>query len=282
MLTVSQLFIYPVKSLGGISLQQAVITDRGFEHDRRWMLVDEQGTFISQRSRYQMALFRLSAVENGFRVTYEPDGSSMLIAYHHTTGPEIRVTVWDDNCTAVLVNAEADAWFSARLNLQCRLVYMTSGSLRPVDERYARRQEIVSFADAYPYLLLGQSSLSKLNAKLTEPVMADRFRANIIFTGAEPHFEDQMAELVISGVRFFGVKPCARCVMIGVDQQTAQLQKEPTKTLAGYRTKNKKIYFGQNLIHQGEGILKVGDQIQVIKIKPDFMLEAQQQAQPAC
>jgi uncharacterized protein len=273
MLSVSRLFIYPVKSLGGIDVKEARLTDRGLEYDRRWMLIDENNRFLSQRTRAQMALFKLTHAGEGFSITYLPDGSAQFIAYRPLLGPEIAVSIWDDECTACLISEDLDQWFSEKLDISCRLVYMPDESLRPVSERYARKGEMVSFADAYPILLLGQSSLDFLNHKLAEEVQVNRFRPNIVFTGAEAHFEDRMAHFTINHIDFFGVKPCARCKVVGIDQQTAQTYVEPMKTLARYRSKNYEVFFGQNLIYEGKGKISVGDHIDVLGLKPDFMLQ---------
>jgi uncharacterized protein YcbX len=271
MLTLSQIYIYPVKSLGGIALQETEVTDRGLQHDRRWMLIDANNTFISQRNHPAMALFNLVLSHNGFTVTYLPDSSTLFIPFRPMLGHAIPVTVWDDSCTATLVDSAADAWFSEKLSFSCRLVYMNDDACRPVDNRYARQSQQVSFADAYPFLIIGKASLNKLNSRLLSPVLMDRFRPNLVFTGGEAHAEDSMAKVSIGPVNFYGVKPCARCAIIGINQQSGQSSKEPTKTLAGYRSYNKKIYFGQNLLHQGEGSIKVGDEIRILQTKADFM-----------
>jgi uncharacterized protein YcbX len=135
---------------------------------------------------------------------------------------------------------------------------------RQVDQRYAPEGMITSFADAYPFLLIGQASLDDLNGRLAEPLPMDRFRPNIVFTGGEPFEEDLMNHLIIAGIDFYGAKLCARCVLTTINQQTAVKAKEPLKTLATYRLRDKKILFGQNLIHQGTGLLSLGDTIDVL------------------
>lgn len=264
MLTVSQLFIYPVKSLGGIALNTALVTDRGLQYDRRWMLIDENNRFLSQREFARMALFATAIEEDGLRVTYKPDNQSILIPYLPLTDEALAVSVWDDTMAAIRVSNHADEWFSALLKMSCRLVYMPDESMRKVDPRYAQQQEVTSFADAYPFLLIGQSSLDDLNIRLTDQLNIDRFRPNIVFTGGEPYQEDDMKHFCIGNVEFYGVKLCARCVMITIDQQKASRAAEPLKTLAKYRFKNNKILFGQNLLHKGLGEIRVGDTLQLL------------------
>lgn len=264
MLSVTELYIYPVKSLGGISLPAASLTDRGFEYDRRWMLVDENNRFLSQREVPFMACLHVKLL-NGHLVVINTNTSDF---FYLTPLPPLAtettmVTVWDDECHAQWVSTEADAWFSKQLDISCRLVYMPDSTLRRVDECYAHNKEITSFSDGYPLLMIGQASLDDLNGRLLNPLPINRFRPNIVFTGGLPFQEDDMKQFSIGDIRFLGVKPCARCVMTTIDQQTAVKAKEPLKTLSTYRMKDNKIYFGQNLLYQGHGTIRVGDAITI-------------------
>jgi uncharacterized protein YcbX len=268
MLQVSQLFIYPIKSLGGISLSRATVTKRGLEHDRRWMLVDRDGRFISQREFPVLALLIPELQHDGIKVTSKQDGNSILIPFNPLKTDLISVIIWDDICTAQLVSDDADQWFSRITGTDCRLVYMPDESERPVDPKYAAANDITSFSDGYPSLLIGQASLDELNRRLVTPVTIQRFRPNIVFTGGIAHLEDSFHTLTINDIIFNGVKLCARCNMTVIDPQTAQPGKEPMRTLATYRFKNNKILFGQNLIH-GEGTMTVGDEIKVLQMHTD-------------
>lgn len=262
MLTVSGLYIYPVKSLGGIALPAASLTDRGFEYDRRWMLVDENNRFISQREVAAMAFLKVSLHEGGLLVQNTNKADCFyLVPFQPLTTEMMMVSVWSDNCLAQCVSAEADAWFSEQLDISCRLVYMPDNTLREVDELYAHNKEITSFSDGYPLLIIGQASLDDLNSRLSSPLQMDRFRPNIVFTGGLPFQEDDMKQFSIGGIQFFGVKPCARCTITTIDQQTGVKGKEPLKTLSTYRAKNNHIYFGQNLLYQGAGTIRIGDVI---------------------
>jgi uncharacterized protein YcbX len=136
---------------------------------------------------------------------------------------------------------------------------------RPVDERYAVSDDIVSFADAYPFLVIGEASLAELNARLIEPVPINRFRPNFVVRGAAPFAEDAWGHFRIGESYFYGVKPCARCVMTTIDQETAQKGREPLQTLATYRAANNKIYFGQNSLYANQGTrVAVGDPVEVL------------------
>jgi uncharacterized protein YcbX len=263
MLTVSGLYIYPIKSLGGIALNEATLTDRGFEYDRRWMLVDENNRFISQREVAAMALLKVAVHSEGLQVKNIRTGSSIIIPIQPVDTETTMVTVWSDRCRAQYVSTAADAWFSGQLGISCRLVYMPDTTHRQVDSRYAQNKEITSFSDGYPLLLISQASLDDLNNRLPAPLPMDRFRPNIVFNGGVPFQEDMMKEFAIGGIRFFGVKLCARCTITTIDQQTAEKAKEPLKTLSTYRTKNNNIYFGQNLLFEGSGTIRLGDTITI-------------------
>jgi len=278
MLQVSELFIYPIKSLPGVSVKEAIVTDRGFEHDRRWMLVDENGLFISQREASEMTQLRVSIGTNGLHVTHrsKPGGLHIPIGEPASGSPGM-VTVWDDTCPATYVSKTADDWFSSMLGINCRLVYMTDDSRRLVDQAYARGNHITSFSDAYPFLLLGQASLDDLNSRMDTKLPIDRFRPNIVFTGGCAFEEDLMDHVRINNIDFNGVKLCARCRIPTINQQTGTKGKEPLKTLAKFRLRNNKVYFGQNLVHSGEGIVRVGDTLDVLSLHTDerFLIGAQ-------
>jgi uncharacterized protein YcbX len=273
MLQVSQLFIYPIKSLGGIAKQWVDITPTGFKHDRRWMLVDEQALFLSQRTHPQMALLQTSETEKGIIVRQAQNPSQFIeIPFERDDYTDkIKVTVWEDNCDALLAGRQLNEWFSHMLQINCRLVYMPDDTKRWVDDRYASNQEVTSFSDGYPIMMLGQSSLDVLNQKLMQALPMDRFRPNIVFTGGPAHLEDEMARFSINDIHFLGVKPSSRCVITCINQQTAQKGKEPLQTLATYRMKNNKIYFGQNILHQQNGRIATGDEITITLQKEKFI-----------
>jgi uncharacterized protein YcbX len=264
---ISALYIYPVKSLGGISLQYAEVTNRGFAYDRRWLLVDESGRFITQRTHPQMALISVELREKSVEFKHKKINASFLINMEIVSKEKVEVVIWDDNVLANKVSAEADEWFSDMLNIKCRLVYMPDESLRPVDKKFAYDNEIVSFADAYPFLLIGQSSLNELNSRLPEKLPINRFRPNIVFTGGNPFDEDRIKSFSVGDISFYPVKPCARCVVTTIDQSSGVKNEEPLKTLSTYRKMNNKVLFGQNLLHRGKGLISVGDEIKIIEWK---------------
>ncbi len=269
----TQLSIYPIKSLGGIRLEASEIELRGLRHDRRWMLVDDENRFMTQREIPAMALFRLEirppfleifqkdrpAVR--LKIPLEPDWRSL---------PSARVTVFSWQGMARICGPEAADFFSEKLGKKLRLAFMPDATRRQADRSYAAKGQFVSFADGYSFLVIGQKSLDELNRRLTEkgsPALPmERFRPNFVFDGAEaaPFMEDGWADFRIGDARFRGVKNCGRCVMTTIDQQTAERGKEPLRTLADFRFANNKILFGQNLLWTGGGRrVKLGDEIAV-------------------
>jgi uncharacterized protein len=267
MLQVSGLFVYPIKSLGGISVSNAVVTDRGLQHDRRWMLVDGNKEFMTQREFAEMALLQSEIVEDGLKVYHKKKQTSILIPFE-PQGETISVQVWSDRCKGIVVGKKINEWFSEVLEKTCRLVYMPGTTKRKVDGRYALNNEITNFSDGYPFTTIGQSSLDDLNNRLEEKLPINRFRPNIVFTGGDAFEEDGWKRFTINHIDFYGVKLCARCVITTINQETIEKSKEPLKTLATYRQKNNKIYFGQNLVHHGEGSIHIGDEVKVKERKP--------------
>lgn len=272
MIQVTHLFVYPIKSLGGFSLHTAEIIKTGFKHDRRWMLVDDNNLFLSQRSHPQMALLQTAETATGIQVFNKKDGAhSINIPFSTDNNEVIKVKVWDDICEAIVVNNLCNEWFSDALQMNCKLVYMPDDTKRLVDKNYAGNNQITSFSDGYPLLMIGQSSLDNLNEKLLEPLPMNRFRPNIVFNGGHPHIEDEMAAFTINEIKLLGVKLCSRCVMTTINQQTALKGNEPLTTLATYRMKNNKIYFGQNVLQQQNGFISVGDEIKILKKASPFI-----------
>ncbi len=267
MLQISELYIYPIKSLAGIPVKEANVTPTGFEYDRRWMLIDENNRFISQREVPHLALLQVSIEDDGLQITDKKSGRSIVIPFNTTSnGFETNVIIWDDTCSAEYVSDKADKWFTEVLGINCRLVYMPDTSKRLVDQQYAPFNAITSFSDAYPFMMIGQASLDDLNRRLAVKLPMNRFRPNIVFTGGKPHAEDLFAHFTIGNIDFYGVKLCSRCVITTINQDNLSKGKEPLKTLAGYRQKNNKLLFGQNLVHEGSGRIAVGDCLEIISI----------------
>ena len=260
----SKIFIYPIKSLGGISVSSAIAESRGLKYDRRYLLVNEDGVFLTQRKFPQMTLLKLSFANDGFKVLNTMDNSHTIIPLESDSVETIAVTVWDDVCNASRVSKDLDNWFSRAIGKQCSLVYMPDNEKRMVERKYINEEHIVSFADAYPYLLIGQSSLDDLNTRLETRLPINRFRPNFVFAGGNPYEEDKWKDFRIGNVEFTAIKPCARCVITAINQETAERGSEPLKTLSEYRTINNKVMFGMNLICKSIGRVSVNNSIHLI------------------
>lgn len=260
-LRLTEIWIYPIKSLGGIRLKQANVFEKGLQFDRRWMLVDETGKFLTQRVHPTMALLKVSIVGDALIITHVQTQQSHSIPLQVQQVQQSQpVTIWDDTVLAYEVNLESSQWFTEQLGINCKLVYFPEENDRAVDRRYSTTEH-VSLADGYPFLIIGQASLDDLNSRLEKKVPMNRFRPNFVFTGGTAFEEDHWKEFSIGRNRFVGVKPCSRCVLITVDQDTAQKSEEPLRTLSTYRKRDNKIYFGQNLLAIDHSVVREGDLI---------------------
>lgn len=267
MLTVSQIFIYPIKSLGGIKVTSAEVTDRGFKYDRRWMLVDSNNKFLTQREFPKMSQLKVQVEADGLRVIQIADAQQeILIPFSPSVKETEKVIIWNAICDAKNVAKEIDLWFSKIMGTDCKLMYMPQETMRPVDTTsgYAPKGKFTSFADAYPFLLLGEASLEDLNSRLQTPVLINRFRPNIVFTGGYPYQEDVIEDFIINDINFTGLENCGRCAIANIDQENAVKEKEPLKTLATYRKRGNQIWFARNVVHGGIGIVNVGDEIRLV------------------
>jgi uncharacterized protein YcbX len=260
---VSGLFIYPVKSCGRITVDQAAVGATGFDLDRRWMVVGDDGRFLSQREHPRLALVRVRLADNRL-VLEAPDLPQLGIALDAETRPAGRVQVWDDECLAVDEGRDAARWFSEHVGFSVRLVRMAGDDVRPLGSSSAQPGDRVSFADGFPFLLLSTASLEGLNRRLSLPVPMDRFRPNIVVEGCDAHAEDEWHRVRIGEVVFRIAKPCARCVVTTVDQETGERGREPLRTLSTYRSFDGQVLFGQNLVHEGRGAVRVGDPVEVL------------------
>ncbi len=230
------------------------------------MLVDPSGRFISQREASALALLRIQINENSLSVFHKDQPSNQLWIPILDTDkmndlPRNKVVIWDDVCAAAIYPSTYSEWFSEMISKPCQLVYMDDTVRREVDKTYAFRDEITSFSDGFPVLMIGQSSLDDLNARLSYPLPINRFRPNIVFEGGYPFQEDAMPLFEINGLEYRAVKPCARCIIPTIDQETGIKYDEPIKTLASYRLKDNKVLFGQNVLVSSTGTISVGDEV---------------------
>lgn len=255
---VESLHIYPIKGMGGINVTRVNAFEKGFQYDRRWMLIDVNGNFITQRTDKRLALFRCKLRDN-LEVSFNED--SIAIDLNNSTHRKILCTVWDSQVFAFEVSDEASHWFSERLGLDCKLVKMVYEYDRIKKLIKGPEQTTVSFADGYPYLIVGSASLDKVNTEIGDEIAKSRFRANIIVETDIPHMEDEWNEISIGGARMQVIKACARCNVINIDQESAILGKEPLKSLTRYRKVGNKVNFGANTICLSDGVIALGDSV---------------------
>jgi hypothetical protein len=261
--TLSGLYRYPVKSLRGGAFQTLEVQARGFRFDRHWMLVDGQGRFLSQRQQPRMSLIGAQVDDRGGLRLSAPGMPDLSIVPEGDA--RMEVVVWADAVQASPAGAEADAWLSGFLGLTCRLVRFPDDAVRPVDPDFARPADQVGFADGFPFLLISQASLDDLNRRLDEAVPMLRFRPNLVVDGCDAYAEDGWRRIRIGDIEFRVAKPCSRCVIPTIDPATGLRGKEPLRTLMGYRRRDNKVYFGQNLIHDGVGRLSIGMSLEVLE-----------------
>ena len=262
MYRLKSIHFYPLKSGRGINLDSVELDRFGPRGDRRWMLVDPGGRFVSQREYAAMARLAALPQDNGLRLVMEDEQIQVPTP---AGGPLWEVDIWDDRVPARDAGQDAADWLERMFGRPLRLVYMGDDCERRVDSRYARRGETVSFADGFPLLLISASALDDLNSRLTQPVSLDRFRPNLVVEGCEPHAEDRWHRLRIGELEFDVAKPCARCAVPSLDQRSGEKHPEILRALASYRRgEDRQVYFGQNLLYASAGTLRVGDTVEVL------------------
>jgi len=257
----SGLYAYPIKSCSGISLESAELSATGLRHDRRWMLVDETGEFMSQRAHPRMALIS-THLSDEFLTVGAPSMPDLEVPLRQGNESLLDVSVWGDTNKGALVSGEADRWFGEFLQCSCRLVRKPDDDPRLVDSLYAESGDQVSFADGFAFLLISESSLEDLNSRLEDPLPMNRFRPNFVVRGCGPYAEDGWSRLRIGSVPFRVAEACPRCAITTVDQRTGARGKEPLRTLATYRKSDGEVFFGRNLIHDALGTVRVGDPVE--------------------
>jgi uncharacterized protein YcbX len=264
-LAVSSLHVYPVKGMKGIEVAEARATERGLEHDRRWMVVDLAGEFFTQRSHPKLATVWTDLLDGALELS-APDAGSVSVPLEPEGDVPTRVRVWNSVCDALPASREADRWLSEYLGRDCRLVYMPGTTRRASNPAYAGPGEkLVGFADGYAYLVATEASLADLNARLASrghgALPMNRFRPNIVIAGAIPYAEDSWGELRVGEALLRRAKPCGRCEVTTTDQATGEVRgPEPLATLATYRSSEEfGVMFGMNFVSVEPGVVRRGD-----------------------
>lgn len=269
MIAIQSLHVYPVKAARGIAYTEVDCLRQGLRNDRRFMVIDAKGKFVTQRSHARMALVETSI--DGDRLHLSVEGRAIDVPLDPDTPTAKRrpLRVWDADTEGIDVPGEGSRFFSDYLGEPCTLVFMPLDAHRDVEEPYSQRGDRVGFADAYPVLIASLASLADLNERLVaageSPVPMDRFRANIVTEGGAAYAEDGATTATVAGLVLRTPKPCARCVVTTIDQRTGLGSKEPLRTLARYRTVGGKVMFAVNaipdLLDHEHLPLRVGDEL---------------------
>ena len=259
---ISQLSIYPVKSAKGNTVSKMWLDAIGPKWDRRWMVVDAHHRFRTQRKFAQMC--HIETKVSGDQLTLSAPGADTITLDDPSTKVH-EVVVWRDTVAAQDCGDTAAQWLSDYLGRPCRLVFMADETRRVVNPEHAKNHEVVSFADAYPILIVSNESLELLNSKLNTQIQMDRFRPNIVVTGCAPHAEDQWKRIKIGEIEVSIVSACSRCIVPSIDQQTGVKDPKVIEALQGYRRRERDIYFGMNAIHQNVGEISIGDEVTILK-----------------
>ncbi|WP_329113491.1 MOSC domain-containing protein [Streptomyces sp. NBC_01465] len=268
----SSLHVHPVKSLRGCAQGSAVVEPWGLAGDRRWMLVDTGGKVVTQRQHARLALAGAECGADGSLRLSAPGREPLTVAVPAPSGT-MTAALFREKVEVVLADDAAHAWFSAYLGAEVRLVHLDDPAhRRPVDPAFARPGETVSLADGYPLLLTTESSLDALNSLVAQgehagegPLPMNRFRPNVVVSGTVPWAEDDWYRIAIGEVSFRVAKPCDRCVVTTTDQETAERGKEPLHSLARHRRAGSDLLFGQNLVPETTGTLRVGDVVHILE-----------------
>lgn len=277
---ISKINIYPIKSLGKINLSESKVERRGLRFDRRFMLIDENGVFLTQREFPQMAKISVGFDKNNFEAAAK-GFENLTFPQKISGGEKTNVRVWRSVCSAIVADEKINEWFGEVLKLKCKLVFMPDETEREINKMFSRNNDVVSFADGYPVLLIGENSLRNLNKRLSDKVPMNRFRPNIVVENSEAFAEDIWKKIKIGETVFRITKPCARCVVTTIDQEKGEIiGKEPLKTLAKFRSakdvfpetyesfgldKNA-VLFGQNLVAENYGeTIRIGDKLEILE-----------------
>lgn len=262
---ISGLFVYPIKSCSPIAPNAAEVERRGLKYDRRYMLVDEQGQFVTGRQFGMLVRITANPGTHGLHVS--APGMETLTVRHPRGEPRRRAIIWGQAVSVLDAGDEAAEWFSTVCGRSLRLVHADAVMQRPVDAAYGNHDDAVAFPDGYPVLLISQQAVEELSDRVGRRMEIGRFRPNLVVSGVAAHAEDGWRQVRIGSVLFDVIKPCVRCVFTTVDPVTGERtgDGEPLQTLKGYRHNGRGIVFGQNLIPRSKGSVHLGDAVEIIE-----------------
>lgn len=266
-IVVSQLYIYPVKSLGGVALASMRLVDGGPAWDRRWMIVDAQGRFLTQREFPKLAQVEVALeIEAATIRLTAPRAEPLLLPLTVTNELTQPVVIWNDSVRAVYGGEAGERWISAYLGVAASFVYMPDSEMRVANQAFAQPGDVVSFADGFPLLLIGEASLQNFNSHLDQAIAMQRFRPNVVVAGSSAYAEDSWCRLQLGQVDCRVVKPCARCVIPSINPSNAQQEPQVARALAKHRRGRGGVYFGQNVIHEANGEISLDDTVVLLEV----------------
>jgi uncharacterized protein YcbX len=265
MIQLSNLTYYPIKACRGFDVPESQVERMGLANDRRMMVVTPEGEFLTQREHPKLAL--VTPTLGNDSVTLSAPNFASLRVEIQKSGAPVLVDIWKSKGVhAIDQGNKAAGWFSEWLGVPVRLVHVDEQFKRKLNPDYAVSDEDhTGFADGYPILVISEESLADLNSKLSTPLPMNRFRPNMVVKGCEPFAEDGWKRIRVGGIEMALVKPCPRCVVTTIDKETLEKSKEPLKTLSKYRTQEGGTMFGMNVIPLGEGEIKVGMNVEIIR-----------------
>ncbi len=261
--TLNEILIYPIKSLAGISVSKWEVVETGLKYDRKFMLIDNEQQFLSQRHLPKMALIQTQLIQNQL-ILSAPQQDDFILNLEPQGGEIIHSTIWNDICAARSISNTVDEWFSDFLGKSCKLVYMPDETIRQVDQNFAQFNDQTAFSDGFPFLIIGENSLANLNQAMKLNLEMARFRPNLVIADSSAYAEDSWRKIKIGTIEFRLPKPCSRCAIPAINPKTAEISKEPLTTLNRLRKWNNKIYFGQNALHNQTGFLQIGDEVEIL------------------
>ncbi len=266
---IQSIYIYPIKSLGGLALQNAKLEAEGLQYDRRYMLINEQNKFITQRTRPELTKFIVRISEGGFLIQERHLGNAKLLSHFPVLGDSLEVEIWDDHVMAREVLSGWSDFFSIHLGEKVRLVRLVDDGPRFISKKYQTiASSTSSFADSLPILLCAENSYKFLEDKMGCPIDWMRFRPNIIVNNTNVAFEeDDWFRIRVGEVELFGAKPCARCQLVNVNPADGLRDTDTLKALANFRKFGNKVYFGQQFVPNSLGNLRVGDTVNILETK---------------
>ncbi|MEV0727603.1 MOSC N-terminal beta barrel domain-containing protein [Polymorphospora sp. NPDC050346] len=270
----ASLHTHPVKGCHRLDHDTIHVEPWGLAGDRRWLIVDEHGTGVTQRDTAALVHVRPAPRPGGGLTLHATGRPALDVPEPAPTGDALDVHIFVNRTPVAATPAgpAADDWLSTLLDRKVRLVWLANPADQPIGTELSRPEDRVSFADRYPMLVTNSASLDALNSLLLEagdaeaPIPMNRFRANLVVGDAEPWAEDNWIgrRLRFGNIVMRAVKPCARCLVTTIDQETGEKGRQPLRLLARHRNHDQKLLFGVNLIPDDTGPVTVGDPVEVI------------------